>query len=153
PSRTYLGLSGEWLKSKLARGFGIFEFPPSLVLVPAQIRERLDYRERSLAFTVNQLLGREWSLGAKYRVSVAELDDRFLDIPVSVHQNLEAILHQVQLFALFNHPSGFFASAESVWFAQNNEGYSPAEPGDHFWHVNLFGGYRFLRRRAEIGAG
>ena len=29
-------------------------------------------------------------------------------------------------------------------------GYAIDRPGDEFWHFNLFAGYRFPRRRAEI---
>ena len=30
---------------------------------------------------------------------------------------------------------------------------TPAQPGDDFWQFNLFAGYRFPRRAAEIQAG
>jgi len=69
------------------------------------------------------------------------------------HANNDAILDQLTLFALFNHPSGLFARAEGNWYSQSNDGYTPAEPGDDFWQVNLFGGYRFCHRRAQIQLG
>jgi hypothetical protein len=64
-----------------------------------------------------------------------------------------ALLHQLSLSAIFNHPSGFFSEAEALWWAQDNHGYSPALPGDDFWQFNLFAGYRFPRRRAEVSIG
>jgi len=154
---TYLALSGELLNSKVDRVVGAFDiFETPLFGVPSGVRERLDYKEQSLLFTANQLIGKEWSLGARYRVSKAVLHDRIVDTPASgfgLSQRNEGVLHQVNLFAAFNHRSGFFAVPEAVWYAQNNLGYTPARPGDDFWHLNAFIGYRFPRRRAEAAIG
>ena len=68
-------------------------------------------------------------------------------------QELEATLHQVNLFALFNHPSGVFAQFDSLWTAQSNHGYDPDIPGDDFWQFNFQVGYRFPRRQAEVRLG
>jgi hypothetical protein len=108
---------------------------------------------------VNQLLSDEWSVGVHYRLSRAELDRDYPQIPAGAqefggfqaHQNLEATLNQVYLFALFNHPSGFFAGANAIWTAQSNDGYTPNRPGDDFWQFNLEAGWRFARRRVEVG--
>ena len=120
-------------------------------------REHLDYHERSLAFTFNQLLSDEWSVGAAYRISKADLEDRFPDVPASaviapgfqLNENVEAVLHQVHLSALYNHPSGFFGGAGAIWNLQSNQGYSPDKPGDDFWQFNVEAGWRFFRRRLE----
>jgi Tfp pilus assembly protein PilF len=159
---TYFGVSGEALESEVDRRFGVVEFflPP----VPgpgfsvAGTREQQDFRERSLTFTLNQLVGEEWSLGARYRISNVKLDDEFPDIPDTAFlvggfqrtRHLEATLHQLQLSALFNHPSGFFARGASIWTAQSNRGYAADRPGDDFWQFNLEAGWRFARRRAEV---
>ncbi len=42
---------------------------------------------------------------------------------------------------------------DSVWLAQSNSGYQPDRPGDEVWQLNLYAGYRFLRRRGEIRLG
>jgi outer membrane receptor for ferric coprogen and ferric-rhodotorulic acid len=69
-------------------------------------------------------------------------------------QRLDSVLNQLNLFAIFNHPSGFFAEAEAQWYAQSNEGYTtPPEPGDEFWQFNAYAGYRFPRRKAEVRLG
>jgi len=91
------------------------------------------------------------------------LHDDFVDIPASAvsappgsfqaSQRTESILHQVDLYALYTHGSGFFGMAESAWYAQSNQGYSPDRPGDDFWQFNVFVGYRFPRRRAEVKLG
>jgi Tfp pilus assembly protein PilF len=156
---TYLGLSAEQLESHADRALGIFEFLPPIRT--ASIRQLLDYRERSLVVSVYQLLGDEWSAGLRYRVSQADLKSRFPAFPTGANiigdfhptQDLESTLHQLNLFAIYNHPSGFFSQFESVWYSQGNEGYSPGRPGDDFWQFSTYVGYRFLRRQAEVRLG
>jgi hypothetical protein len=165
---TYLGLSGEILNSKVRQTVGAFESLPDELdfAIPAGLREHLDYQEASLQFTVNQLLGRDWALGAQYRLSHARLDDNFPEVsavydtlyhnpayPFVPHRTMEATLHHLDLFAIYNHPSGFFAKADGQWYAQDNSGYSPAEPGDNFWQFDAFIGWRFLHRTAEVTVG
>src|SRR5207245_549250 len=67
-------------------------------------------------------------------------------------QRLEGVLHQLNVFAIYNHPCGFFGEGEAVWYAQDNRGYTPGLPGDDFWQFNAFLGYRFPRRRVEVTA-
>jgi hypothetical protein len=62
-------------------------------------------------------------------------------------------LHQIRGYVLYNHPSGFFAEAETLWFAQENYGFNPAEPGDTFFQQNFYAGYRFAQRRVELTLG
>lgn len=158
---TYVGVAGQWLNSQVHRLVGAFDYVPGVtpVPVPSGLIENLDYREPSLLFTLNQLLGRDWAVGARYQLSQAILHDDYPGVPTSPvfafqpHQRLEATLNQLSLFLIFNHPSGFFAEGETEWYSQNNEGYRGAEPGDDFWQVNAFAGYRFPRRRAEVSLG
>jgi outer membrane receptor protein involved in Fe transport len=165
---TYLGISGEILNSTVHRIVGAFQYYPYSTLpelqfpVPSELREHLDYQEKSLLFTANQLLGREWSLGARYRLTQAVLHDDFPDVPVSPsyidnpiipRQRTEGVLHQLSLSAIYNHPCGLFARGEALWEAQSNEGYNPAEPGDEFWQFNALVGYRFLHRKGEVTLG
>ena len=158
---TYLGLSLELLKSKVDRTVGIYESTSFLVITPGDTREKLDYEERSLVFTANQLLGREWTLGGRYRLSQAVLHDDFVEIPAGAvpignfqpSRRTESVLHHVDLYTLYAHPSGFFGMAETAWYAQSNQGYTPDRPGDDFWQFNVFVGYRFPQRRAEIKLG
>jgi hypothetical protein len=127
------------------------------LITAASTRQSLDYCERAVVFSLYQLLSDEWSLGLRYRFSVAELDSRFPQIPTSAgfnpREELESSLHQLNLFAIYNHPSGFFAQLDALWMAQSNDGYVPARPGDDFWQLNVFAGYRFYHRRAEVRAG
>jgi hypothetical protein len=130
--------------------------------VPAGLRENLDYSEETLLVTANQLLGRDWSLGARYRLSQAVLNDNFPDVPVTPgpianpivpNQRTKDVLQEVSLSAVYNHPCGFFAQGEADWYDQSNSGYISPEPGDDFWQLNAFVGYRFLHRKGEVTLG
>jgi Tfp pilus assembly protein PilF len=158
---TYLAIEGQILNSDVNQTIGEVDVrSPSLSevdFVPSTTRQKLDYTEKNLIVTVNQLLGDCWSLGARYQLSRADLTTSYPEIPASVssagYTKNSATLNQLNLFTLFNHPSGFFARAEGNWYSQSNDGYDPAVPGDDFWQVNLFGGYRFWHRHAQIQLG
>ncbi len=159
-TRTYAGISAELLRSDAVQDVGTFDVVfPSLNPVVSTTRERFRFKEKSLNINLNQLVAAEWSLGAHYRLTRADLEDEFSDVPVTAAtsgnfvQHPAATLHQLHLFAAYNHPSGFFSQVQSLWSAQSNSGYSPAEPGDDFWQFNAFVGYRFPRRRAELTLG
>jgi outer membrane receptor protein involved in Fe transport len=159
-SSTFAGISGELLKSKVDRQFGIYNFD-GFVVTPDQTREKLNYREEALLVTLNQLIADEWAFGARYRVSKAILKDNLADIPDGVaapggflpRSRTDSVLHQVNLYSIYNHPCGFFAQFNALWYSQDNSGYAPNRPGDDFWQFNIFAGYRFLKRRVEMQVG
>jgi len=161
PTGTYLALYGGILNSQLYRTIGAFDvldFP--FYATPSGFQENLDYQEKTLQFTVNQLIGHDWAAGAQYRISQARLDDNYPEAtppmdPTSVlaHQRTKAVLQQTRFFALFNHPSGFFAEGEALWNAQDNQDAASDLPDDHFWQFNAYAGWRFFQRRAEITLG
>ncbi|PWU08774.1 MAG: hypothetical protein C5B50_28915 [Verrucomicrobia bacterium] len=155
PTETYLGLGLERLWSEADRNVGAYE---SLALPPFTVNaistpQHVDFDEKSLVANLNQLIGRDWSLGARYRLSRAELHQHLTDIHVSAEPYEpsadSALLHQLTLSAMFAHPSGFFAEVESLWYFQDNQNF----PDSDFWQFNVFGGYRFARRRVELLAG
>jgi len=155
---TYLGIEADLLHSKADRDIGVFDlnnFPPQST--PSVTRENLNYYERNLLVSVNQLVANNLSLGARYRLSDSNLKRQLPSISPAVTQtaatDVSATLHQLSLFSLFNHPSGWFSSFESAWWAQGNRHYEPALAGDDFWQFNAFVGYRFPRRRAELSLG
>ncbi|MEK7675093.1 MAG: FecR domain-containing protein [Verrucomicrobiota bacterium] len=161
-SRTYAGVEAELLSSEGQRTLGVMtNFAGGLPLAdtPSSTRQSLDFEEKSIVFTLNQLLGKEWSLGARYRLSEARLTGRFIDVPPGViglssfNQDNTATLQQLNLFLIYNHPGGFFSQVQSHWTAQSNQGYNPGLPGDSFWQHHFFVGYRFPRRLAEIRLG
>ena len=154
PSGTYLSLQGDYLRSQVERTIGAFVFDGTFGtanIFPSSTRESLDYVERAAAVTLNQLIGREWSLGARYRFTRSELERAFDQISRSVLPRIsrDADLHDSELFALFNHPSGFFARWESHWYHQENSDL----PGEDFMQHNIFVGYRFWRQRLEMMVG
>jgi tetratricopeptide (TPR) repeat protein len=162
PTRTYLGVSGQLLNSDADQTVGAFDyFPLSLPFpVPSGLGEHLDYTEQSLLFTASQLVGERWSLTARDSLSQAVLNENFTDVPDGIffnnfqpRQRLKAVLNEVDLLLIYNHPSGFFAQEEAHWYAQSNSGYTPGEPGADLWQFNAFVGYRFLHRKAQVMLG
>jgi tetratricopeptide (TPR) repeat protein len=164
PTHTYLGASAEWLESRGTRQVGVFRYgplPTPFPAVPSVTPEELKFRERSAQLSLHQLLGEEWACGLVYRVSAADLLDRFSELPSDIaalppfvrRQHIEATLHQIYIQAAWNSPTGVFVSFDAIYSDQSSEGYSPERPGDQFWQFNLFSGYRFLRRRAEVSVG
>lgn len=161
-TKTYLTVSAEELESRGSRAVGTLDaFGPALLDIPSTVQQNLNYREKALTVTVNQLISQPFALGASYRLSRAELDDQVPEIPLATSGNfsatanrsVHATLHQLRGYALFNHRCGFFSSAEAIWSAQSNGNYGVALQGDDFWQFNVFAGYRFPRRLAEVRVG
>jgi len=162
---TFVGASGEILSSEVDQTVGVIEFQPGpsgqFPFTTSSTREELDFRERTLLVTLNQLIGDEWAFGARYRLSHAELEDLFPDVPASAqtvggfsqHREVTAQLHQVDLALIYNHPSGVFSRGGAIWTSQRSNGYDPELPGEDFWQFNVEAGYRFARRRAEVRIG
>jgi Tfp pilus assembly protein PilF len=165
-SNTYFSIEGEILDSEGVRTIGVvtngtgFPTPDS----PGTTRQSLDFTEKSLVVSLNQLVGHEWSLGARYQLSHADLAGRFLDIPGTATPAVDqrAQLQQLTLYANYYHPCGFFSQAQAIWTEQVNwaDELSPsaASPsvalvGDDFWQFNVYAGYRFLHRAAEVKIG
>ena len=160
PTGTYLAIEGQILDSTANQTLGAVTLLPPYIppaYAASSTLQELDYTGKNFILTANQLVGDCWSLGARYELSLADLAMSYPEIPASVssagYAKNTATLNQFTLSAVFNHPSGLFARAESSWYSQSNDGYNPAVPGDHFWEVNLFCGYRFWHRRmaAQLG--
>ena len=160
-SGTYLGIDAELLRSEGSRWVGVLTNHNFIPVPdrPSITRQSLDFEERSFVVTLNQLVDESWSVGARYRLSHAELTGRYPDVPVAVAatagltQDQNATLHQLNLYAIFQHRCGFFTEFDGLWNAQSNHGYTPDEPDNAFWQFNAFAGYRCFRRHAEIRLG
>jgi hypothetical protein len=164
PTGTYAGIQATYLQSDVDRTVGTFDAfltpfggrinPP---IVPSSTLQSLRYEEQGLLVTLNQLVGDEWSFGARYQITYSNLRTIFPQIPIAVTAGADhrekATLHQGELFALYNHPSGFFARLEGYWARQSNVGYSPDIPGDDIFQVNAYVGYRFRRNFGDITLG
>ncbi|HEV2331321.1 MAG TPA: FecR domain-containing protein [Verrucomicrobiae bacterium] len=160
-TKTYLGIEAELLESEGSRSVGAFSNAVAFVYdptSPTSTSQELKYRERNLSAYLAQLVGKDISVGARYRISEARLET---DLPSlagiagvsSLNQNQRAVLQHGQLFLIYNHPSGFFAEWSSDWFHQDNHGDLSSLPGDDFWMQNVFVGYVFAHRRAELQLG
>jgi len=173
-TRTYLGLEFDDLEQKVDRTIGTFDFLDSKglypnVILPSSIGQDYRYREQVITASVNQLLGEEWSLGARYSYTVSNLSQQipaFQDALATVSpaaavtlapnasSDIQAGLHQLVFSALYNHPSGFFTSADAKWYRQDYEAVGvTAHPGDDFWQYDWNAGYRFDRNQCELGFG
>jgi tetratricopeptide (TPR) repeat protein len=155
-TRTYAGIQLERLGSKVNQGIGDFVFPNGgLTPVTSSEGEYFDYTEHTLALTLNQLIGDQVVVGTSYHITQSDLRQSLPGISPAVSPPLtyRANLHTVNGYALLSHPSGFFARAEVDWYGQSNAGFSPAEPDVSFFQENIFAGYRFARRRAELQLG
>lgn len=162
---TFLALAAELLNSDGTRSDGVFTnqfFIPSVL--PDQYAttpHTFDFQERSLAFTANQLLGREWSAGARYRISQADLTSDYPGVPATAIwqatdpklTDVNALLQQLTFALNYNHRCGFFGQFRSQWIHQDNDGYTGGLAGNDFWQHDLMVGYRFAKRRVEIHAG
>jgi hypothetical protein len=168
PTRTWWGMSLNIVEEDLERTVGAFDylvspvFPAGAAALPSGTRERLAYREEIVTVNANQLIGREFAVGAGYRFTRAELRDTFLEIPVALTADADRFhdekLHEVTIYANWNSPTGWFARAEANWYAQDLDGALAGAridglPGDDFWQFNVQLGYRFYRNLCEVSAG
>jgi tetratricopeptide (TPR) repeat protein/outer membrane receptor protein involved in Fe transport len=167
PTKTWWGITGNIVEQDVDRTLGAFTgfdsgvFPITLAYFPSSTQQSLSYREESLQFTLNQLVGKHWALGGLYRVTESELRTTMHDLAAFGAANGlltdRATLHELGLSANYNSPRGFFARMEANLFAQSlrddpNSGLAP-RGGDSFWQFNAFAGYRFHRNLCELSAG
>jgi Tfp pilus assembly protein PilF len=157
-TRTYLGLGGQWLRSTAERTVGVFVSTPfSSVVTRSGSPEELEFEERSLAFHANRLVGRNASVGLRYRLAASDLWQRWSDVPPAVLRAAltehQALLHQLSFAAVYNHPAGWFARAQASWYAQTGQIESLPQTEEHVWQFDIAAGYRFARRRAALTVG
>lgn len=167
PAKTWWGITGNIIEQDVDRTVGAFTgfspgvFPIEPAYFPSGTQQSLAYREESLQFTLNQLIGRRWAFGALYRATESDLRTTMHDLvafgaPNGVLHD-RATLHELGLSANYNSPRGFFARVEANFFAQSlrddpNSGLAPRD-GDTFWQFNAFAGYRFHRNLCELSTG
>jgi len=158
PTRTYVALAGQLLRSEIEHDVGVFQRDLSTSAGPGiQTEENLRYQERSLEFTADQLLGDWFGVGLRYRASEARLKRRFPDLGPALFptdgERSKGLLHTLSLDGLFRHPTGFFAGGQALWWAQELGDSLAGIPKDDFWQFNLFAGYRSPRRHVELTVG
>lgn len=149
-SNTWASVGGEYLTSDARRQVGAYAGDPGVFMAPVAVDQSLEYREAAFSANLSQLMGPWFSLAGRYRLSRTELEQRFPAYPnVTLAAEEEALLHELRVALHFNHESGWFATAEGLWLNQLDEASSPW-PDEELWQMNLYAGYRFWRRHAEI---
>ena len=159
---TYVSAGGEILESKLPRVVGSYTLDPMVgdFVFASSLSEEVRFRERSIGASIDQLLGTQVALGASYRLTDSDYRSDFAESPSLVvpggFQPIrieDSVLHQVSVRSAFNHPCGFFSHFRAAWYKQSNTGYEVDMPGDSFWQLDAFAGYRFAQRRAQFTVG
>ena len=170
--RTWWGVSAGLVDQKVVREIGVFTgydagvFPNSPAYFADTERQRLDYRETSAAFTLNQLIGDEFAVGARYRITRSDLTTSHPGLqPLLPDLTDTTTLQELSLFADWISPTGWFAHVEANAYHQKlnrqdsyerqqtaNPGLPPRE-GDGFIQLNAWAGYRFHDNLCEITAG
>lgn len=165
PTRTWWGASVGAIDQSVRRELGAFtgydlgaESPTGMTYFPDGTRQHLDYFEQSALFTVNQLLGEEFAVGALYRVTRSELEARLPELrgQAVARTDDEATLQEFSLFGNWYSPTGFFARAEANLFDQDlddDPSRGLSRDGDRFFQFNAWAGYRFNDNLCEITAG
>ncbi len=160
-TRTFAGVSMERLTTEGRREVGAVR-NSGFSLVPNQamsLEQDVEYREQTLSAYVNQLLGSRWVAGARYSISRSEYELGYPELPAGlgglpdVVRDDEAVLGRLELMAGFNHESGFYAQWASVFHHQQTVASVLKMPDESFWQHDVWVGYRFPRRRAEIRLG
>lgn len=164
-TRTWWGASVNVIEQEVDRTRGIFTgyessvFPNNPAYFADGMAEHLEYEEQSFSFTLNQLLGDQFSVGAGFRVTNSELTSASPELPVALapfaHTQDEATLYEVMLSANWNSPTGLFARIEANYFSQDLDD-DPSRgfrSGDAFWQFNALAGYRFYNNQCEVSAG
>ena len=159
-TRTYLSVDAEYLASTGDRTVGVFT--NRRLPIPdttSSALETIGYEERNLKLIVNQLLGDDFSLSAGYSITDSDLSRRFPGVPLTavnidaVNRDSEAVMQQIMLGAGYTHPCGFFSRFDAIWTRQSNVNADAGLPREDFWQFNVYAGYRFLQRRAEVRVG
>jgi tetratricopeptide (TPR) repeat protein len=152
PADFYLGITAQRIDSEVTQDLGSFDVFAAPVLVPSDFELQYEFQEDVVDFDLSKLIG-EWftvGLGYQYRKSIL---DWIIPEDTSRNFSQSADLHRWRANVLFNHPTGFYAGAETIWFVQDNDGYGRARPNEQFQHLNVILGYRFWENRGDVRVG
>jgi hypothetical protein len=149
----YLGVEGEWLQSKAERTFGAVDFETTFPFGQSigTATEDLRFRERSILGTAHYLIGEYLALGVRHRLADAELRSTIPQVsaPFPMTVDSEGLLNQTELFAIANHPRGFFGEVDGTHYNQQTQNRVSGISDDDFWQVDVTVGWRSPRRHIE----
>ena len=154
-----------WLHSAYVRHFGTWEGREDnngvVSSIPGSLGLSHAFDEPSLDFQLQQLLGQNWSVGARYRISQARLELDYDDIPLQAitsdnlktSETLEAIVQRTEVSLLYRNRKGYFAQILGRWWVQSNTGYPGGLPGEDLFQIDMWIGRRFWKQRGETSIG
>ena len=160
----YLVVAWQHLESKMEREIGAYNLVEFADPQPqiSHTREGLHFREDSFQVSIRHLFGESFSVGAKYQLSRAKLDQMsavqpsLFIAPTHGTSFREGMLQSVNIDGLTSFPNGLFAGASVAWYCQSDltdTTLSGRLPGENFWQFNLQAGYRSPRRHFECTVG
>ena len=165
PTDTWWGVSANVIKQDVDRTLGAFtgydlgaESPTGTSYFADGTPQHLEYLEESLNFTVNQLIGEQFSIGGLYRVTRSDLESTLTELQglPRTDTNDQATLQEISLYGNWYSPTGFFAHVEANGYHQtldDDPSSGVSRSGDEFAQFNFWAGYRFHRNLCEISAG
>ena len=164
---TYVGLTGLRTGTDFERTTGLLDYDSSRL--PGQrtlvsgTAEKIDYIEHQAGLLVNRILAAEWFAELAYRFTRSEMENTFPQLarPGEAPPGTDqwADLHEVRGALLYRRTRGFFARAEAGYYIQEGRQalrgiFGAAEAHrDRTFQLNLFAGWEFPRRQAEITIG
>ena len=158
PTGTYVDAEAQLLTSRGNQLIGAWAQGTNNLgpTVASDLPQTQYFQEKDAFASVSQLIGKELSVGARYSLTSVDLTTR-AGLPAgtanaslyNLHEN--STLNGLSLFGNFAVPCGFFSQLQANWWNQFNA--LPGEGNDGFWQLNLYAGYRFPRRHAEVSVG
>ncbi len=157
---TYAGIEWQSLSSQADQRTGVFLQSGSVSVARSTIRERLNYAEETIGFSVQQLIGFNWTVGFAHHLTRSDLNWSYPGLVANNNptRTEDAMLHRTSGRINFVHPAGWFGRFEADWFRQSNHGYPnsvhhESRSPEEFCQLNLWAGLRFARRRGEVTVG
>ncbi|MGD0816378.1 MAG: TonB-dependent receptor [Verrucomicrobiota bacterium] len=155
---TYLDLEAQLLSSTGNQLIGAYSGGLSGVEI-SEFSQSQYFQERDLFASVNQMIGKEVSVGARYSLTAVDLsvNDFSPSTGQTFPQHENSTLNEMSFFGNYYVPCGFFSQFQANWWMQHNadnqSSVAGPEPGADFWQFNLYAGYRFPRRHIEMAIG
>lgn len=159
PTRTYVGAESFFRTAAAERGVGVLTVDNSPIEYSGslQLREETDYEEWGGSVYVNQLVSYNWSIGARYTYTNAELDTAYPGLAAAGIAGFDtderSDLHQAEAYLIWNHESGWFSQISARLYSQDNSGYATARPDDTWTQFDWSAGKRFLKNRGSLEVG
>lgn len=164
PTGTYLDLEGHLLTSTGNQLIGAYAGTLADVaagsLPISQFPQTQYFQEKDVFASASQLIGNDLSVGVRDSLTAVDLSvhDFSPTTGETFPQHENSTLNEVTLFGNYYLPCGFFSSFQANYWIQDNADNDfsvtgPEPSGEHFWQLNLYGGYRFPRRHVELLVG